>query len=417
MAGRFRPLSLDHLVGWIADELEVKGSIFGLPRELFFMPSPDDRFKTGVYGQRLETPIGVAAGPHSQLAQNIVVAWLCGARFIELKTVQTLDRVEVSKPCIDMQDEGFNVEWSQELSVEESYREYLHAWVLIHALHTRLGLPGTSPGVIFNLSVGYDLEGIQKPNMRWFLDRMEDAGEDIWDCVRTVAGRFPEVSDIAVPRCLSDNVTLSTMHGCPPDEIGAIVAHLLEDRGLHTSVKLNPTLLGSDRVREILNQHLGYRDLELPDAVFAQDLTYPDALALVRELASTASRRDLVFGVKLTNTLAVTNNRRVFDPDEKTMYLSGRPLHAVTVNLAKALTKDLEPSVLMSFSSGADCDNVARLLRAGMRTVTVCSDLLRPGGYLRLGQYLANIDAAVRAAGARDLEGYILAGAPARASA
>ena len=404
-------------MGWIADELEHKQSIFGVPRELFFTPTADDRFTTEVYGQPLETPLGVAAGPHSQLAQNIVVAWLCGARFIELKTVQTLDHIEVSKPCIDMQDEGFNVEWSQELLVEESYREYLHAWVLIHGLHARLGLPGTSPGMIFNLSVGYDLEGIQKPNMRWFLDKMEDAGQDVEDCVRTVARRFPEVSDTGVPRRLSDNVTLSTMHGCPPEEIGSIVSHLLGDRGLHTSVKLNPTLLGRDRVREILNQHLGYRDLELPDQVFAQDLTYPDALSLVRELESTASRRDLVFGIKLTNTLAVSNNRRVFDPTEETMYLSGRPLHAVTVNLAKKLAQDLDPAVLMSFSGGADCDNVARLLRAGMSTVTVCSDLLRPGGYLRLGQYLANIDAAVEAAGARGLKGFVLAGAPARASA
>ena len=416
MSDRFRPLSLEYLVGWIADELAAKSSIFGIPRALFFTPSAHDRFRGEVYGHPLETPIGVAAGPHSQLAQNIVVAWLCGARFIELKTVQTLDRIEVSKPCIDMQDEGYNVEWSQELLVEESFHEYLHAWVLIHALHRHLALPGPDPGVIFNLSVGYDLEGLHKPNMQWFLDRAEDSSEDLERCLEIVARHFPEVRAAPVPPRMSDNVTLSTMHGCPPEEIGAIVTHLLEDRRLHTSVKLNPTLLGAEKVREILDQHLGYHDVTIPDRAFSEDLAYPDALSILRELQATASRRDLVFGVKLTNTLAVENHRRVFATAEHTMYLSGRPLHALTVQLADQLATDVELPLLMSFSGGADALNVGSLLRAGMRTVTVCSDLLRPGGYLRLGQYLENINAEMEQVGARTLDDFILAGTPESAS-
>ena len=82
----------------------------------------------------METPIGVAAGPQTQLAQHIVISWLTGARFIELKTIQTLDEIEVSKPCIDMQDEGYNCEWSQELKISESFDQYLNAWIIIHIL-------------------------------------------------------------------------------------------------------------------------------------------------------------------------------------------------------------------------------------------------------------------------------------------
>ena len=48
-------------------------------------------------------------------------------------------------------------------------------------------------------------------------------------------------------------VTLSTMHGCPPHEIEAICRYMLEEKGLNTFVKLNPTLLGYARVREILD--------------------------------------------------------------------------------------------------------------------------------------------------------------------
>ena len=57
----------------------------------------------------METPLGVAAGPHTQLSQNILAAWLCGARYIELKTVQVLDELNVTKPCIDLADEGYKL--------------------------------------------------------------------------------------------------------------------------------------------------------------------------------------------------------------------------------------------------------------------------------------------------------------------
>ncbi len=412
MSDRFHPLSLQQLSTWIAEELDSKGSVFGIPRDLFFVPSDRDPFAVEVYDRKLENPLGVAAGPHSQLAQNIIVAWLCGARFIELKTVQTLDQLEVPKPCIDMQDEGYNVEWSQELRVEQSFREYLHAWVLIHALHQHLGFPGSHPGLIFNLSVGYNLEGILQPNMQWFLDTMEDSGPELAAAIDTVSKSFPEVDSIGVPSMLSDNVTLSTMHGCPPEEIGAISEYLMKDRGLHTSVKLNPTLLGPKIVRRTLNEDLGFSEIEITDEAFAHDLVFDDALRLIRHLQTTAIEEDLVFGVKLTNTLEVSNHRTVFDAAETTMYLSGRPLHALTVQLAHRLAEEVRHPLLMSFSGGADAGNVASLLRAGMKTVTVCSDLLKPGGYLRLGQYLDNITNAMRQSGSDSIDEFIRHGAP-----
>ncbi|MFQ5555079.1 MAG: putative selenate reductase subunit YgfK, partial [Acidimicrobiia bacterium] len=120
MSDRFHPISMEQLTSWVFTELEGSGSIFGIPRASFFVPGADDRFRREQYGTVLETPFGVAAGPHTQMAQNIVAAWLTGSRFIELKTVQTLDELDVNKPCIDVEDEGYNVEWSQELKVYES---------------------------------------------------------------------------------------------------------------------------------------------------------------------------------------------------------------------------------------------------------------------------------------------------------
>ena len=407
MSDKFQPISMEQLAAWVFAELDTRGSVFGIPRQLFFVPKPSDGFATSVYGQRLETPFGVAAGPHSQMAQNIIVAWLCGARFIELKTVQTLDEIEVSKPCIDMQDEGYNVEWSQELKVRQSLDEYVRAWVLIHALHRKLGFPGDSPGVVFNASVGYNMEGLLKPNMQDYLQRVKDASELVRPYADIAAKYVPELGRTAVPDRMTDNVTLSTMHGCPPDEIEKIAAYLIGEWGFHTNVKLNPTLLGPERLRQILNKELGYADVVVPDAAFGHDLKYADAVPMLKRLGEAAKARRVEFGVKLSNTLEVENYRDAFSKKEKMMYMSGRSLHAVTVNLAARLSGEFKGGLMMSFSGGADAFNVAHLLRCGMRTVTVSSDILRTGGYLRLRQYIENTAAAMNDARAADLPDFI----------
>jgi len=407
MSDLFQPITAEQLVTWVFSELDRSNSAFGIPRQHFFVPRKNSSLSTNVYGHHLETPFGPAAGPHSQMAQNIVAAWLCGARYIELKTVQTLDVLDVSKPCIDMQDEGYNVEWSQELKVQQSFDEYLRAWVLIHTLHNLLGLPGDSPGIVFNLSVGYDLQGIQQPNMQWFLDQMQDCSEHKQPLIDLIARFHPAVRDLDIPDCLSDNVTLSTMHGCPPGEIESISSYLLRERRLHTMVKCNPTLLGPERLRTILLDELGYTDVVVPDAAFEHDLEYSDAVPMLSNLKTVADECGLDFGVKLTNTLEVENSRSVFDASEKTMYLSGRPLHAISVNVAHQLAEEFDGELPMSFSAGANCFNSATLLAAGMQTITVCSDLLKTGGYLRLLQYLEVVNEAFDKTGSSDIEEFI----------
>ena len=391
MSDLFRPIGVDQLAKWLFTELETRNSAFGIPKQHIFVPDPSATYRAQVFGQTLDTPFGPAAGPHSQMAQNIVTAWLCGARYVELKTVQTLDELDVSKPCIDMEDEGYNVEWSQELKVHESFDEYLRAWVLIHALHHKFEFPGETP-VMFNLSVGYDLAGIRQPNMQWFLDNVADSSARKAEIVDAVARYYPAVRDIDIPDRFSDNVTLSTMHGCPPGEIESICEYLLRERRLHTLVKCNPTLLGPARVRRIINEDLGFADVVVPDVAFEHDLKYDDAVPMLRRLRAVAGDSGLAFGVKLSNTLEVENRRKVFSPDEKMMYLSGRPLHAITVNLAADLAEEFSGDLPMSFSAGASCYNAANLLRSGMQTITVCSDLLKTGGYLRLLDYVRAVE-------------------------
>ncbi len=391
MSDKFFPIPLKQLLELILRELSSKDSYFGIPSELFYRPQPRaaNAHASEVFNQYLVTPVGVAAGPHTQMAQNIVGAWLMGARYIELKTIQTLDELEVSKPCIDMQDEGYNCEWSQELKVNQSFDEYLNAWIIIHILNHRFGWPAAL-GTVFNMSVGYNLEGIKQDNVQWFLDQMRDSSILLHKRLEEVRELYPLIDEINIPSMISDNVTLSTMHGCPANEIEAIAKYLMEEKGLHTYVKLNPTLLGPDFLRDILNSKLGFLT-EVPDMAFDHDLRYEDALSMISQLEKVAKRCSLDFGLKLTNTLESENHRDVFGPEVEQMYMSGRALHPLAINLARKLQHDFDGRLSLSFSAGADAFNIVEILGCGFKTVTVCSDLLKPGGYMRLQQYFEQI--------------------------
>lgn len=390
MTDKFSITPLPRLLRMILKQYDHARCIFGIPEELFFRPDEHHDLARRHLNQLLESPVGVAAGPHTQLAQNIVAAWLTGARFIELKTIQTLDELEISKPCIDMPDEGYNCEWSQELKIHESFDQYLNAWIIIHVLRHKFGWKTDArPGVIFNMSVGYNYEGILQENVQWYLDTMQDAGKYLDTKIGQIADIYPQVRDIRISSRISDNITLSTMHGCPPDEIEKIAAYLIRERKLHTIVKLNPTLIGREMMNDIM-QRSGFETI-VPDIAFEHDLKYEDGTKMIARLKALAEKDDLYFGVKLTNTLESVNHRDVFSPEEKMMYMSGRALHPVSVNLAGKLQETFEGQLNISFSGGADAFNVADVLKSGLFPVTVCTDLLKPGGYGRLSQYFAGL--------------------------
>ena len=105
MSDTMKVQPFDSLLRRILAEYQENRSIFGIHESLFYTPKPDSPYATpDLFGQYLATPIGPAAGPHTQLSQNIISAWLCGGRFIELKTVQIMDELAIPRPCIDMED-------------------------------------------------------------------------------------------------------------------------------------------------------------------------------------------------------------------------------------------------------------------------------------------------------------------------
>ncbi len=407
------PFGLSDLLDRIHYEWRSRRRIFDLPIARFFNPSEGPDLSIDFVGRKAATPVGPAAGPHSQMAQNIVLSWLGGGRLMELKTVQIMDELEIGRPCIDMETIGYNIEWSQELKIPQSLEEYVKAWMILEILKEWGELEpyvGADPGPhIFDLSVGYDLAGISTPQVAWFIDSMMDATEEIKRLRPEIDGPFAQYRDLDFPSRIADTVTLSTFHGCPPDEIESITKHLMTRHGLDVIVKLNPTLLGFDRVTEILRDSLGYEAV-IRQSDFDNDLQFPRALELINELLGFANQHGRRFGIKLTNTLVVENTKG-FMPDD-TMYLSGPPLHVISTTLLGELHKALpgllkvdgqDGPVQVSFSAGITKENLPDAAALGLAPLTVCSDLLKPGGYGRIKPMLTALQKEMVSAGARSL--------------
>ncbi|HET9594045.1 MAG TPA: hypothetical protein VFP65_00610 [Anaeromyxobacteraceae bacterium] len=382
------------------------GSAFDLPARRFAV-DPGCDVSVRVHGHRASTPWGPAAGPHTQLAQNLVLSWLAGGRFLELKTVQVRDDLVIPRPCIDMQTVGFNVEWSQELTVPESLEEYVKGAMLVEMLKADGQGKGLPDGVL-DMSVGYDLAGIRSAKVGAFLDGMRDAGAIVERLRCELPGELARFRDLAYPTRLSDTLTLSTFHGCPPDEIERIAEHLLRERGLHVVVKLNPTLLGRREVDAILRERLGYADLRTPPAAFEKDAQWGQVVDFCGRLGDLAARLGLGVGVKFTNTLIVENHKAFFPATEREMYLSGPPLHALSVQLVRRFREAFGDRFPISFSAGIDAQNLPDAAALGLAPITVCTDLLRAGGYGRAARYLPELAARMKAAGAADLETFTL---------
>ena len=390
------PMSFEQLVEWVLQEKKKRGTVFGQHHAY----RADGTHTRTMFGRALEPPIGPAAGPHTQMTQNIVAAYYAGSRFFELKTVQIMDGEElaacINRPCIKADDEGYNCEWSTELTVPQAMEEYIKAWFLLKVIAKEFGL-GDMNGFQFNVSVGYDLAGIQSPKVDTFLNSMKHAEdtEIFKNCKAYLlehADWFEHVTteDIEqIPPEICNSVTLSTLHGCPPQEIERIAMYLLTEKGFHTFVKCNPTLLGYEFARKTMDE-MGYDYIQFGDFHFKDDLQYEDAVPMLTRLMNTAKERNLEFGVKITNTFPVDVKQNELPSEE--MYMSGKSLYPLSIALAAKLSKEFDGKLRISYSGGADYYNIERIVDAGIWPVTVATTLLKPGGYQRLTQMAKLLD-------------------------
>lgn len=398
MSDIMTPIPFGKLMNWILEEHKT-GAVFGIKRP--FIADPEKNYE--IFGRKLETPFGPAAGPHTQLAQNIVASYVAGSRFFELKTVQKLDGEDlpVSKPCIKADDECYNCEWSTELYVPQAFDEYVKAWFACKVIAKEYGL-GAMDGFQFNMSVGYDLEGIKLEKIDKFIEGMKDASETpvFNECRQWLLDhmdRFEKVTkeDVeSISPNVSNCITLSTLHGCPPQEIERIARHLIEEKQVHTFIKCNPTLLGYEYARKLMDD-MGYDYVAFGDFHFKDDLQYEDAIPMLKRLQALADEKGLEFGVKITNTFPVDVKQNELPSEE--MYMSGKSLYPLSMSVAMLLAREFDGKLRISYSGGADYFNIEDIVDAGIWPVTMATTMLKPGGYQRLeqiGQIFAKKDAA-----------------------
>ena len=404
------PYPFAALIERMFSELESADSIFDLPSKSFFLGREGRDYSVPFHDKRAPTPLGPASGPQTQMAQNLVLSWLCGCRILELKTVQILDELEIPRPCIDMETIGYNVEWSQELKLEQSLHEYVKGAMLIEILKAS-GKLKMAPGfgeVIYDMSVGYDLKGIQTERVQDYIRGMKDASAVVEHYRKQIPDRFSQFRDLDFPTNLSNSLTLSTFHGCPPDEIERIIDFLLNEHSLNCIIKLNPTLLGEERVRELLQGVMGYEAVNVPSKAFQTDTSWDQAQGFVKRLGVTADQLGLGFGVKFSNTLIVENHRSFFPESEKEMYLSGPPLHVLATNLVDRFRDRFGDHYPISFSAGIDRKNFADAVAIGLTPITSCSDLLKAGGYSRATTYFRELDSRMDRLGVNTIPDYII---------
>lgn len=372
-------------------DYQTKQTLFGVP----VAPILKIRNWVPIFGKIMETPIGPAAGPHTQLAQNIIAGYGAGGRFFELKTVQVLwgEQLGIKRPCIYIRDEGYNTEWSTELSPKQAAEEYIKAWIVLKLLAREYDL-GDPDRFIFNMSVGYDLEGIQSPSVDEFIETMKDASSsEIWKkCIRE-AKTLPftvvdeEYIDQISPQ-VSNNITVSTMHGCPPSQIQAIGEYMLTKKHLHTYIKCNPTLIGYEKARALLDG-LGYKDLSFGREHFEHDMKLDEAIPMLTKLLGLGEEQDLQFGVKLTNTFPVHIVNGELEGSD--MYMSGKALYPLSIHTAAILEEAFEGRLPISYSGGADENNVEHIFSTGIYPITVATVLLKKGGYKNLSKMMEKV--------------------------
>ena len=395
MSDIMRPIPFGQLMNWVLTEQKTQGTVFGVSK----LTRYTDGQARPIFGEKIESPFGPAAGPHTQLAQNLIAAYAGGSRFFEVKTVQIMDGEDLSKcvnkPCITAADECYNCEWSTELYVPQAFAEYVKAWFACKLMAKEYGL-GDPDGFVFNMSVGYDLAGIQSEKIDKYLNEMRDASQtEVWkECMDwTLANldRFHNVDEAyvkAITPQVSNSVTISTLHGCPPDEIERIANHLIVNKGFNTFIKCNPTLLGYEFARKTLDA-LGFDYIQFDDHHFKEDLQMEDAIPMFRRLIALCAEKGVEFGVKLTNTFPVDVAAGELPSEE--MYMSGRSLYPLTLSLAGKLSHEFDGKLRISYSGGADIFNMKALIGCNIWPVTMATTLLKSGGYNRLHQIAGDL--------------------------
>ncbi len=383
MAKTVTPLSFEKLMGMLIEEYRSEGSIFGVKD--FYKAK---RARLPIFGMRIENPVGPAAGPVTQTAQGIIAAYLSGARFFELKTVVPGEET-YEKPSASIGDRTYSSEHPSEMPISEAFAEYVKAYYAIKLISTAFEL-GVPEGFVFNMSLGGCLEDLKSDKMNSFIEGLKSAEyTSVWrECENWARAHMDELdgidgtylSDISPRVCCA--AVFAPNEGLSAAEIEEAAAYLIEEKRLHTFIRLSPDLLGYYSIRGILDIN-GYDDMEISKERMDKNALYDDLKPAFNRLQSKADSYRLEFGVKVCDGLIIENAKEL---PVKGGRLTGRALFPIAFSLAEKIANDFGGGLRICFAGGADYYTAAKLFDAGIWPVTVVSDIVRPGGLARFKQ-------------------------------
>ena len=241
----FRPAPFRDLVTRLHREPLVQNALFGLPQRHWRRSDPDEP-DTGVFfgDERVGAPCGPAAGPHTQLAQGILLSYVAGGRVIELKTAHDQGRGRVPNAAASFLEPDVWIDWALPVSLADAACEYVAGAMLIEMFRRDHGLfgggnEGLSGSWAFEVGVGYDLAGISRAGVRGFLDEIAQAGAVVSRLRSEIPHEFPEAREHAYPTRVARAVSLSVCRDVSADEIEKIGELLIGQHGLDLSLRLD----------------------------------------------------------------------------------------------------------------------------------------------------------------------------------
>ena len=235
---------------------------------------------------------------------------------------------------------------------------------------------------------------------------MRDASAIVDELRREIPDEFAAFRDYPFRTRLATGITLSTFHGTPAGEIERIGEFLIGELGFHTVVKLNPPMLGRERLEDILHGVLGYTDVAVNPEVYARDLPFEDAVAIIRRLQSLAERHAPHHRREVRQHARSAEHRDV-PPGARAVPVRAAAARA-SCRPGPAWREEFGAGLQISFAAGVDAHNAADCVAAGLVPVTTCTDLLRAGGYGRLPRYFVNLEERMHAVGARTIPEFIV---------
>jgi len=407
-------------------EFERRRSIFDLGEGQFHRGRAGYDLATERHGRRVANPAGIAAGPHTQLAANIVLGWLAGARTFELKTVQVPEGAHAPRPSIDLGDPCLHAATAHELRLEPALAEFVAAAMLIDMLRASTVLDGPQGDdtfargdYVFDVSLGADPRSLRSPRVVAFVRSMQDARGVVETLRERIPDRLAPLRGLEFRAALLAGATLVPADGAGADDLRAACEFALVDLGVDVTLKLRPTVLGLERCESLLHDILGIDTVHIDPAPFTTEPRLETLAPVLFDLAARARTVGRSFGVQLLAPLRVHNPRAVLaDP---VVQLSGAPLHVLALHAYQALRAVVGPEMPVAFSGGVDALRFAPIVACGAVPVSTCTDLLRPGGYARLPAFHRGLETEMDRVGARTVGDFILraerTGEPAAAQA